>query len=168
MKNKKKRKGLHKSPKAGKMKCPYCGSQSVLQSADGIYRENNKNIRLFVCSKYPECDAYVRVQDGTKDVPLGSMANGELRALRRETHKHFDKLYKSGLMSKQDAYSWLSTILAAPMSYAHIGQLGDYYCKVVIEESKKYLENNRTVYFQRKSYRSPAIYTTGGEEYGGK
>lgn len=119
---------------------------------------------LYVCSRYPECDAYVRVKAGTGSIPLGSMANGELRALRIEAHQHFDKLYLSGLMTKQQAYSWLADQIAAPLSQAHIGYLGEYYCRIVIEESKKFIENNR----QRIAYRSTRQrlqLVSGGERY---
>lgn len=138
-----KRKGSGGVPGLRNMRCPYCSSPVVLRSADGIYRENTSGTKLYVCSRYPVCDAYVRVQEGTSNTPIGSMANGELRALRREAHRHFDRIHLSGLMSKQEAYAWLSGVLAAPMAYAHIGQLGDHYCKVVIEESKRFMENNR-------------------------
>ena len=120
-------------------RCPYCGSHSVLRSADGIYRCNDKNTMLYVCSRYPACDSYVRVHPGTK-IPVGTMANRELRALRNEAHRNFDQLHKKGLMSKEDAYHWLASILAAPLGQAHIGYLGEYYCKQVIEESKKVLD----------------------------
>lgn len=53
------------------------------------------------------------------------------------------KLYQNGLMSKDAAYRWLAGILQAPQSEAHIGYLGDYYCKLVIDESKKVLEQHR-------------------------
>ncbi|MCU0080203.1 zinc-finger-containing protein [Extibacter muris] len=39
-------------------------------------------------------------------------------------------------MSKQDAYQWLADLICAPLSEAHIGYLGEYYCKQVIEESR--------------------------------
>jgi thermostable 8-oxoguanine DNA glycosylase len=67
------------------------------------------------------------------------MANRELRALRNEAHRNFDRLHKQGLMSKEDAYCWLASILAAPLGQAHIGCLGEYYCRRVIEESEKVL-----------------------------
>ena len=92
-----------------------------------------------VCKNYPECDAYVRVHTGTT-IPVGSLANHELRTLRRTAHQYFDQLYLSGMMSKQDAYQWLADLLSAPLSKAHIGYLGEYYCKVVIEESRKMLQ----------------------------
>ena len=121
-------------------RCPYCGSHSVLRSADGIYRNNSRNTMLYVCSRFPACDSYVRVHPGTK-IPMGTMANRELRALRNEAHHYFDQLHKKGHMSKEDAYQWLASILATPMGQAHIGLLGDYYCRLVIEESKKVLNS---------------------------
>ena len=131
-------------------RCPYCGSHSVLRSADGIYHCNDKNTMLYVCSRYPACDSYVRVHPGTK-IPVGTMANRELRALRNEAHRNFDRLHKQGLMSKEDAYCWLASILAAPLGQAHIGYLGEYYCKQVIEASKQQLENTK-VLMNRKGY----------------
>ena len=95
---------------------------------------------LYVCSRFPACDSYVRVHPGTK-IPMGTMANRKLRALRNEAHHYFDQLHKKGHMSKEDAYQWLASILAAPMGQAHIGLLGEYYCRLVIEESKKVLNS---------------------------
>ena len=94
---------------------------------------------LYVCSRYPECDAYVRVQPGTK-LPLGTLANGDLRALRRQAHGQFDRLYKEGLMTKDGAYRWLGELLGLPRSQAHIGCLGEYNCRLVVEKSRELLE----------------------------
>ena len=91
---KKKQRAQRTSPR-----CPYCGSQSVLRSADGIYRNNSRNTMLYVCSRFPACDSYVRVHPGTR-IPMGTMANQKLRALRNEAHHYFDQLYKKGYMSK--------------------------------------------------------------------
>jgi len=136
---KKKRKGLDIS----RMRCPYCGSPVVYRSADGIYHDNSKGTMLYVCSHYPECDAYVRVHAGTH-IPVGTLANHELRTLRRTAHHYFDQLYQSGMMSKQDAYQWLADLICAPLSEAHIGYLGEYYCRQVIEESRKLLERRHS------------------------
>lgn len=94
---------------------------------------------LYICSNYPECDAYVRVHPGT-NIPVGTMANRRLRELRKQAHREFDKLYKSGTMTKQEAYYWLAYMISAPLSQAHIGYLGEYYCEVVIRESRKLYE----------------------------
>ena len=138
-------------------RCPYCGSHSVLRSADGIYQDNRQNTMLYVCSRYPACDSYVRVHPGTK-IPVGTMANRELRALRNEAHRNFDQLHKKGLMSKEDAYHWLASILAAPLGQAHIGYLGEYYCRQVIEESQKVLNlqknKNRRIISETDNFRA--------------
>ena len=138
MNKKKKRKGFNRSS----MRCPYCGSPVIYRSADGIYRDNSRGTMLYVCSNYQECDAYVHVNTGTY-IPVGSMANHELRTLRRTAHHYFDQLYESGYMSKQDAYQWLADLIMAPLSEALIGYLGEYYCKQVIEESRKLLERQK-------------------------
>lgn len=132
---KKNRKGINRT----QLRCPYCGSPTILRSADGIYHDNSRNTKLYVCKNYPECDAYVRVHEGT-NIPVGSMANHELRMLRKTAHHYFDQLYLKGIMSKQDAYQWLANLVMAPLSQAHIGYLGEYYCKQVIAESKKLLK----------------------------
>lgn len=137
MNSKKQKRAQNQTPR-----CPYCGSPAILRSAEGIYRDNSRNAMLYVCKKYPACDSYVRVQPGTR-CPIGTMANGELRALRKEAHHYFDQLYKRGMMTKEEAYHWLAEILAAPMDQAHIGLLGEYYCGIVIEESKKLLQQHR-------------------------
>ena len=138
MNKQKKRKGLQKS----QMRCPYCGSTVEYRSADGIYHDNSNGTMLYVCSRYPECDSYVRVHAGTK-IPVGSLANHELRSLRRTAHHYFDQLYQSGYMSKQVAYQWLADLISAPLSEAHIGHLGEYYCKQVIEGSRELLKKIR-------------------------
>ena len=103
MKKKKKRKGI----KDRAMRCPYCGSTVIYRSAEGIYRDNSRGTMLYVCSHYPECDAYVRTHPGTK-IPVGTMANHELRNLRNTAHHYFGRLYHSGMMTKQEAYLWLA------------------------------------------------------------
>lgn len=128
--------------KANTPRCPYCGSTAVLRSADGIYRDNKRKAMLYVCSKYPVCDAYVRVHPGTK-IPMGPLANRRLRELRQEAHRCFDQLYKREIMSKEDAYQWLAVQLSAPLSQAHIGYLGEYYCGMVIDRCKKLLDAHK-------------------------
>lgn len=135
MKHKSKRKGIEKSAP----RCPYCGSHTIYRSADGIYRENTRNEMLYVCKNYPRCDSYVRVQPGTR-IPLGTVANRELRELRIEAHRQFDKLHKRGYMSKHDAYQWLGGVLGVNAREAHIGQLSMLSCNLVIREAKKQVE----------------------------
>ena len=139
----KKKKGINYSS----MKCPYCGSTVEFRSADGIYKNNSKGAMLYVCRRYPECDAYVSVHEGTR-VPMGLMADGRLRKLRIEAHRAFDKLHTSGLMTRREAYDWLAYMTQAPGGRAHIAHMGEYYCDVIIKESQslyKRLTENRGI-----------------------
>ena len=132
---KKKRKGVtNYAPR-----CPYCGSTTVYRSATGIYSNNPDDVMLYVCKNYPTCDAYIRTQKGTA-IPMGEMANGKLRALRTDAHRLFNQLYLKGYMSKHTAYGWLSSVLGVPQEKAHIAQLSELKCELVIRETKKQLE----------------------------
>ena len=121
------------------MRCPNCGRPMTLRTAEGIYTTNTDSL-LYVCAGYPTCDTYARVHAGTV-IPMSIPASGELRALRNEAHKHFDKIHKTGIMKREDAYAWLAHVIQAPKAQAHIGYLSEYYCRVVIDESKKVLRN---------------------------
>ena len=149
----KKRKGMDFS----QMRCPYCGGRVELGNADGIYKDNSSQSKLYVCENYPKCDAYVRTHAGT-DVPVGSMANQELRTLRRTAHHYFDRLYLSGLMSRREAYVWLADQISAPLSEAHIGQMGKYYCQEVIKRSKKLLEEQERIKKRHRARRESKIH----------
>jgi len=122
--------------------CPYCGGKIVFRSADGIYKENTNGAMLYVCSRYPACDAYVRVHPGTTK-PMGTLADGSLRKLRNTAHYYFNQLYETGIMTKTEAYQWLAYQISAPLSQAHIGYLGEYYCNQVIRESQKLLASRK-------------------------
>lgn len=133
-----KHKGKRKTVTNYAPRCPYCGSTTVYRSATGIYNENPENVMLYVCKNYPACDAYIRTQKGTA-IPIGEMANGKLRALRTDAHRLFNQLYLKGYMSKRTAYVWLSSVLGVPYERAHIGQLSELQCELVIRETKKQL-----------------------------
>ena len=81
------------------IKCPYCGHTAVLRDASYVYGENAVEEHLYVCSRYPECNAYVGVHKGTF-IPKGTLANGDLRHKRIETHKVFSKLWPRNLWSR--------------------------------------------------------------------
>lgn len=128
---------MRRNPNQKRVRC-HCGSVAILRSADGICRPHRPGAMAYVCSNYPVCNSFVMAHPGSLE-PMGSLADPKLRRLRYEAHQEFDQLYKTGLMTRKEAYHWLAYIVQAPMSHAHIGHLGEYYCKVVIEESKKLL-----------------------------
>ena len=63
---------------------------------------------MYVCDRYPICNSYVAAHRSTL-LPMGSLADAELRHKRIQAHRAFDRLWRSGLMSKKEAYQWIQT-----------------------------------------------------------
>lgn len=114
---------------------------AILHDASYVYKENAFDKYLYVCSGYPECDAYVGVHAGSLR-PKGSLANGDLRHKRIETHRLFDAIWKNGIFSRKEAYRWMQDTFSLNSSQAHIGQFSDYRCDCLMNECRKVLQNN--------------------------
>ena len=117
------------------MRCPYCGAEVVLKDATFVYpnhcRKEKRNSKMWVCSNFPKCNAYVGCHEGT-EIPLGRVANERLRTLKKEAHRQFDPIWKSGLMSRKDAYKWLADMLKISFEECHIGLFDVKMCQKVI------------------------------------
>jgi len=124
--------------------CPYCGAKASLRPATVVYGSNTKEMDsyLYVCDRYPQCDSYVRAHKRTK-LPMGTLADGDLRNKRIQAHKAFDWLWKSGLMTKWQAYKWMQGKLALNDEQAHIAMFSEYMCDCLIAECQKAYENQR-------------------------
>lgn len=147
------------------MKCPYCGAEVVLTDAINIYhcRKSEDWGKVWVCSNYPECDAYVGCHKGT-DIPLGRLANARLRTLKAEAHKQFDPLWRSGLMSRKEAYKWLADMLGIPLEDCHIGLFDVRVCQKVIHLCRK--QHNPVIDHYRNRHKKPTF--TRGYNYRNK
>lgn len=115
------------------VECPYCGSEAVIRYADEIYGDAGRSERLWVCSNWPDCDAYVGCHTRTRH-PLGRLANPELRRWKRKAHEHFDQLWvnddgEDGEMTRSE-YSWLKMGLTE--DEAHIGEFDVEQCKDLV------------------------------------
>ncbi len=117
--------------------CPYCGAIAKLVDSSVIYGKSYG--MAYICSNYPDCDAYVGAHKGT-DKPKGRLANPELRELRKQAHAAFDPLWRSGSFSRTKAYRWLSRQLKIPFDETHIGNFDEEMCLKVISVIKRYNE----------------------------
>lgn len=110
--------------------CPYCGQKSSLVKGDVIYphllRLHEKN--FYLCNP---CNAYVGCHPNT-DNPLGRLANAELRKNKLLAHNVFDKLWKSGKMSRSEAYKMLAEKMRIECKDCHIGMFTVMQCKQVM------------------------------------
>ena len=125
-----------------KIFCPYCGSPAVLRNGSYVYGKDSIAKKLYVCSKYPVCDAYVGV---FKDnlTPKGTLANSELRNKRIRAHKAFDEIWRSGIMSRGQAYQWMQHKFGLSKDQAHIGCFSDYMCLQLLKACNEVLENTK-------------------------
>lgn len=130
-----------------KVSCPYCGKHANLVGGDAIYphRRDLYDLMFWQCAP---CDAYVGCHkhgatvlvnkrqvrsDGT--LPLGRLANAELRAAKSAAHRAFDPIWKSGQLSRSAAYGWLAETLGMQKSECHIGMFDVGQCQAVVAKA---------------------------------
>lgn len=140
--------------------CPYCGGEMILKDATFIYHsKKSKNYgQVWVCENYPKCDSYVGCHKGTS-IPKGRPANPRLRTLKKEAHKQFDPIWKSGLMSRKEAYKWLANMLDISLDECHIGMFDIKMCQKVIHLCRK--QNNEVITKYRKTHYNRPNFTRG-------
>jgi hypothetical protein len=116
--------------------CPYCGEEAKLASGRDIYihRPDLWSKLFYLCKP---CDAYVGMHKHQPLVPLGTLANAELRSARIRTHQAFDPLWEGEGMSRSGAYSWLAGQLGIEKKDCHIGMFDLATCLKAITIAKE-------------------------------
>jgi hypothetical protein len=124
--------------------CPYCNQTSKLVGGAVIYphRIDLVDKRFWDCRP---CDAYVGCHPphGKRkkivDLPLGRLANAELRKHKRAAHNAFDPLWRDrAFQNRSSAYAWLSEKLDLPKDDTHIGQFDVDTCKRVVQVCREF------------------------------
>lgn len=131
--------------------CLYCGNAATLVNGLAIYphRLDLADLKFWKCEP---CKAYVgchkkgarisrsQVSDGT--VPLGRLANAELRTWKSRVHEVFDPIWRSGGMTRGTAYTWLATKMGIHKDNCHVGMFDVEQCKRAVEICEKHQEGN--------------------------
>lgn len=118
------------------MKCPYCGKPAKWVSNKVVYgRPYGKSYMIWCCG---DCDAYVGCHGNTK-VPLGTMANAELREWRKKAHNRIDPFWKNGDLTRAEVYGFLKEHFGREI---HIGESDIETCKRIVAIEKIYLIDN--------------------------
>lgn len=123
-----------------KVICPYCDRPAKLVGGKEIYpsRFDLYKRKFWLCVF---CNAYVGThKGGTK--PYGRLANKQLRAIRKDAHNIFDKIWKSDKMKRLQAYGWLANSLGIKVKNCHIGDFDIETCEKVIKLSLKWMVHN--------------------------
>ena len=123
------------------IKCPYCDRDAKLVTGSKIYphRPDLFAKKFWMCGP---CGAWVGCHppargnggggqgDGT--VPLGRLANEELRRAKMQAHAAFDPIWRAGEMKRASAYKWLSQALHIRAENCHIGMMDVAQCLAVV------------------------------------
>lgn len=112
--------------------CDYCGNPSSLVSGKEIYphRQDLSSLQFWLCAP---CKAWVGCHKRSKAVPLGRLANSQLRVAKSRAHAAFDPIWKSGKKSRRGAYEWLSKRLDIAFKDCHIGMFDIETCDRVFK-----------------------------------
>lgn len=121
------------------VKCPYCNNPAELVDGTVIYlhRPDLAHKKFWNCAP---CKAYVGCHETTFNhdfpkgtMPLGRLANAELRSAKSAAHALFDPLWKTGKMRRGQAYAWLADQLKIKQEDCHIGMFSVEQCKQVFQ-----------------------------------
>lgn len=114
--------------KKTKFVCSYCNEVPEILPSIKFYGRDYGTY-VYLCRP---CGAYVGTHKGTT-TPLGTLANAELRELRKIAHAEFDPLWKNRVMSRSKAYKELSIFMRVPKKEAHIGMFTKEQCQKLIK-----------------------------------
>lgn len=119
--------------------CPYCGKPSTLVTGAVVHPHMPELADKPIWACMP-CKAWVGCHPGGQ-MPLGRLANAELRRAKQEAHNLFDPLWKAKMRrdgcSKREArgkaYAWLADQLGIPRENCHIGMFDAPTCRRVVD-----------------------------------
>lgn len=107
-----------KNPLPAPQFCPICEDHVDVRHHQEIYgAEFGDWPWMYACDS---CDARVGMHPGT-NIPLGTLADEETREARKRCKEPFESLYKTGKMSRSQAYQALADKLGIPKEECHFG-----------------------------------------------
>lgn len=130
--------------------CQYCNRPAKLVDGSAVYphRHDLKAKKFWNCTP---CKAFVGCHEAGKYVvmhgkkiysdgtmPLGVLANAELRQAKKMAHASFDPVWKEGGMTRKQAYAWLSAQLGIEPDDCHMGMMSVETCNRVVDLCVRY------------------------------
>lgn len=108
-----------KNPIPAPADCRYCGDDVHLVCNSEIYRGRSFGDwpYAYLCRG---CRAYVGLHPQT-DIPLGTLADDKLRAVRNRSKAAFHEHMKKAGMSRTGAYQWLAEKMGIDVGICHFG-----------------------------------------------
>lgn len=111
--------------------CPFCQSKVKISTHKEVYGKDYGDWPwVYRCE---HCDAQVGMHPFT-NLPLGTLADKELRNARKRCKAPFESLWRNQQMSRSEAYSALAEHLKISVSACHFGWFDAEQC----EEARKW------------------------------
>lgn len=120
------------------VRCDYCGKPAELVDDTQVYQQSYGG-RVWLCRP---CGAWVGCHKNSKRaIPLGRLANAELRKAKIEAHAAFDPLWQAvarrdGInpcLARNRGYAWLAKEMGMEMVVCHIGKFNAEQCRRVVD-----------------------------------
>jgi hypothetical protein len=120
--------------------CDYCGAKATLVRPDETaypYREDHGS--LWLCAP---CGAWIGVVgNSVRNLPLGRLANAELRELKARLHAAFEPMIAAKVRrdsvnafeARSKGYKWLAGVMGIDEKACQINQLDAEHCRRAIE-----------------------------------
>lgn len=120
-----------KDPWPMQTQCDCCSSTNVDVVSNAVVygKEYGKWPYMVLCQ---DCYAYVGLHPFT-NIPLGTMANKNLRNLRTKSKNLFIKFQKENEYSRTDAYEYLADLMGIETKHCHFAQFNEEQCEEVID-----------------------------------
>lgn len=123
--------------------CPYCKAHAALMLDSAALYNGRNNGPVWICMP---CGAWVGVhKNSPRYLPLGRLANAELRAAKVRAHEVFDPLWQRKIIkprqddkgvkrrARAEGYHWLAQQLGISFEECHIGNFDLETCQRVVD-----------------------------------
>ncbi|MBD1389421.1 hypothetical protein IC617_08280 [Neiella sp. HB171785] len=118
------RSGFKTVPVQLTLTCPYCNGKAHLKDSAQLYGGRSFGL-AYICENHGKgCDSYVGIHQDDH-MPLGRLANSELRKAKQRCHQVFDPIWKQNLLPRNKAYARIAEQMQIARSECHIGALDE-------------------------------------------
>lgn len=119
--------------------CPNCfGPVSLVNNAE-IYGKSYGDWPWAYRCDDRQCNTHIGLHPYTA-IPLGTMANAELRAARMAVKVVFNPIWQGGVgsygIARSKAYAWLAAQMGIPVARCHIGWFDVHMCNRAVQVCK--------------------------------
>ncbi|MDU5667721.1 zinc-finger-containing protein, partial [Enterobacter hormaechei] len=127
-----------KNPLPVPTNCHLCSGSVRIGTHGEVYgRDFSDWPYVYLCES---CGAYVGLHPFTA-IPLGTLADKPTRDARKSCKMPFERIWKSGAMTRTEAYQWLSGKMGIPVHECHFGWFTVEQCLTAMHHCNDWLNH---------------------------